>query len=69
MANQPRAFIDDRLGGTDTVSEKIQRTPSAVRMWVHRRTVPRSIWPELLEAYPDLTIDELKAVNTAAKAA
>lgn len=65
MVHTPRDFIKERLGGTEAVAEKVGRRPAAVRMWVHRGRVPRSIWPDLLDAYPDLTLDELKALEAA----
>lgn len=63
MAQTPREFIDKRLGGTNAAAEATGRKPNAVRMWAHRRTIPRTVWPDLQEAYPDLTLDELRALE------
>ncbi len=41
--------------------------PSSVRMWVHRNRLPRSVWPEILDAYKHLRIKDLKAVESAGK--
>jgi len=32
-----------------------------VRMWKSRNTIPRSAWAELIDAFPDVTLDGLKA--------
>jgi hypothetical protein len=31
-----------------------------VRMWKRRNTIPRSAWAELIDIYPDITLDLLK---------
>jgi hypothetical protein len=69
MASTLSDFIRKELGGANLVAERLGRRPSAVRMWAHRRRVPRSVWPELLDAYEDLTIDRLRAVEAAEKSA
>lgn len=67
MMNPSRQFIDQKLGGTDAVATRLGRKPSAVRMWAHRRAIPRSVWPELIEAYEGLTLDDLRAVEDAVR--
>lgn len=64
MTKSPtRDFIDTRLGGTESAAAKTQRKPSAVRMWVHRGRIPREVWPDLLDAYPKLRMQDLRALE------
>lgn len=46
--------------GTATVAEKVGRPASHVRVWKNRG-IPRSIWAEMIDAFPDVTLDMLKA--------
>lgn len=56
----PIAKLVHDLGGRQAVAERMGRKPNTIRMWEFRKKVPRSIWPELLETYPDkLTMDRL----------
>lgn len=61
----PKELINTR-GGPHTFARKVRRKPGAVRMWVARNVLPRSAWPEIIEAFPDLTIDDLKRIEAAA---
>lgn len=61
--NPTRLFVDEKLGGTVAASERLKTTPSAVRMWAHRKRVPRGVWPDILEAYHNVTIGDLKALE------
>jgi len=36
-----------------------------VRMWKSRNTIPRAAWAELIDAYPDITLEVLKAASHA----
>lgn len=67
MVRTPADFIRTDLGGAQVVAKKLGRKPSAVRMWVHRNVLPRSAWPELLEAYGHLKMKDLKAVEQAGR--
>lgn len=67
MAITLREFIKEKLGGTETASERLHRSPGAVRMWAHRGAIPRPIWPEILDAYDTVTLDDLKALEGAGK--
>lgn len=69
MEHSPADFIRTELGGASNVAKLVGKKPNAVRMWVHRGVVPRSVWPELLDAFPDLTLERLKAVEDRRKAA
>jgi hypothetical protein len=32
-------------------------------MWSVRNRIPRKVWPEIIDAFPEVTLDELKAVE------
>jgi hypothetical protein len=53
------ADIIDQLGKPAEVAAKIGVDPVVVRMWKHRNKLPRTMWPELLQAYPSITMDAL----------
>lgn len=63
MASTARDLIKTKLGGPEAVAEVTNKTPGAVRMWIHRQKIPREVWPELLEAYPNLTLRDLRAME------
>lgn len=46
--------------GTAAVAAKVGRPPAHVRVW-KCRGIPRAAYADLLEAFPDLTLDMLKA--------
>jgi hypothetical protein len=69
MVHSPADFIRIDLGGAQKVAERTGHKPSAVRMWVHRNKVPRTVWPDLLAAYDNLTLNDLRAVESAGKQA
>jgi|GEM_PF-4069539 len=48
------------LGGSSVVAGKTPYSPEAVRQWVYRDKVPRGAWPDLLDAFPNLTLPLLK---------
>lgn len=60
--NPIAAFIDE-LGGTQTVASKTGHTPGNVRKWRCVRKLPRSVWPEVLEAFPQVTLERLRALE------
>lgn len=37
--------------------------PRVVRMWKVRNRLPRKVWPEIIEHFPDVTLDDLRAVE------
>lgn len=55
-------FIDAK-GGPASVARSTGYKPGAVALWRHRNKLPRSAWPEILEAFPDTTIADLKAIE------
>lgn len=53
------ADIIDQLGKPAEVAAKIGVEAVVVRMWKHRNKVPRTAWPEILQAYPEVTMAAL----------
>lgn len=65
MTKSVDTIIDD-LGGPTKVAGAVRRSPGAIRMWRVRKQIPRASWPDLLDAFPDLTMTDLKATERAA---
>jgi hypothetical protein len=63
-ALSPAEFIATR-GGPHKVARVLKVEPGTVRMWSQRNTLPRTRWPEILDAFPDMTLDELRAIEAA----
>jgi hypothetical protein len=57
-------IISDK-GGPSKMAAALNVKPARTRMWKLRKRIPRSVWPELIEAYPDLNTDVLKAGEAA----
>ncbi len=57
------AQIIDENGGPAAFAEKVGRKPGAVRLWKHRNKLPREAWPEIIQAFPGLTLERLIAVE------
>ena len=55
----------DAKGGPAAFAEALGIEPDRVRMMKHRNKLPRSIWPEITEAFPDLTTKKLKEIEAA----
>lgn len=66
LPTKPVAILVSDLGGAQTVADQLRTSPEAVRMWVWRNAIPRRVWPELIESFPNVTIDRLKAVEAQA---
>lgn len=64
--NPTRSFIVEKLGGTEAAAARLKKSEGAVRMWAHRKRVPRPVWPEILEAYHNVTLGDLRALEEAA---
>jgi hypothetical protein len=67
--NPTRQFILEKLGGTEAAALRLKRSEGAIRMWAHRKRVPRPIWPEILDAYHSVTLGDLKELEASQKAA
>ena len=37
--------------------------PRKVVMWKVRNRIPRTAWPEIIDAFPGVTLDELRSVE------
>jgi hypothetical protein len=57
------AEIIEAKGGPTAFAGKVRRTAGAVRVWKHRNEFPRDAWPEILQAFPDITLDRLLALE------
>lgn len=62
------AQIIDAKGGPAKFAEAIGSTPGAVRMMKLRRKFPRTVWPEIMTAYPEFTLEKLKQIERAPRA-
>ncbi|MDR3514058.1 MAG: hypothetical protein P4L73_20675 [Caulobacteraceae bacterium] len=62
MAETAATIIDEK-GGPSVVARAIRKRGGAVRAWKHRNSIPRGAWPDLIEAFPDLTLERLKATE------
>lgn len=47
--------------GAKVIADKLGVPPGRVRVWKARKVIPRSAWAELIDAFPDITLDMLKA--------
>ena len=59
------AKIVDEKGGASAFAGIVGKSPGAVRLWKHRNCFPREAWPEIIRAFPDLTLDRLIAIEAA----
>lgn len=65
MPKNVSKFIDDR-GGPTAFAEKVSRSPNNVCVWRCRNRIPRAAWPEIIEAFPDISMAQLKAMESVA---
>lgn len=65
MTKSPADIIHAK-GGPAAFAAAVGKEPGAVRLWKHRNRFPRNAWPEIISAYPDLTLDVLRKVEKAA---
>lgn len=63
---KPVAILVHDLGGPDAVAAKLKARPATVRMWIFRNAVPRPVWPDLIDAFPVVTLDRLKSIEAQA---
>lgn len=55
-------FIDEN-GGSTVVARATGKSRGAVEQWRHKNKLPRANWPEILEAFPSLTMEDLKLIE------
>lgn len=58
------AEIIDEKGGPAAFAAKVSRRPGAVRAWKHRNQFPREAWPEIMKAFPEITLERLMKIET-----
>lgn len=67
--HRPVAALLYELGGAQAVAESMAppRKVKTVRMWMFRDTVPRHVWPDLIEAFPKtVTLERLRDIEAKA---
>ena len=57
------ADIIARKGGPQAFAKKVRHSEGAVRVWKHRNKFPRTAWPDLQRAFPDLTLQRLLRIE------
>lgn len=67
MEQSPSELIADK--GAQAIAEALKVDIGTVRVWKHRDRIPRTVWPELVGAFPDLTVEELLAMEARGAAA
>ena len=63
MNSTPVSKIIDAKGGPTAFAAKVKRRPGAVRAWKHRNYFPRDAWPEIIKAFPDLSLERLLKIE------
>lgn len=53
----------DAKGGPAKIARDTGHKAGAIALWRHRNKIPRNAWPEIMEAYPDVTLAVLKAME------
>jgi hypothetical protein len=65
MEKSAAALIIER-GDYEAVAQKLGIKAGTVAAWKSRNRIPRQVWPEVMDIFPDLTLDDLKATERAA---
>lgn len=47
--------------GAKVIADRLGVPAGRVRVWKNRGVIPRSAWAELIDAFPDITLSQLKA--------
>lgn len=48
------------------IAEVLPITDGAVRLWKHRKIIPRTAWPDLIEKFPGkVSMDDLRSTELA----
>jgi len=59
----PISIFIRQHGGTQAIADAIGCSPGNVRMWNNRKRIPRRVWPDLIQAFPAITLDDLMALE------
>lgn len=60
------SVLIEELGGRSVVSDRTGTKPGTVDVWKHRNRIPRTAWPEIQKAFPNVTLDQLLETEAAA---
>jgi len=52
--------------GDHVIADALGVEIGRVRVWKHRNRIPREVWPELVQAFPDVTLEKLMELERAA---
>lgn len=66
MAHPVVLFIK-KEGGPKAVAKAVGCSPGAVSLWANREAVPRGSWPEVMKAFPAITLETLQRWERAPK--
>lgn len=64
MSEQAGQIIDE-LGGAAAISRATKYTDGAVRQWKFKNRIPRNAWPDLVDAFPAISLERLRATEAA----
>lgn len=60
-----RDWID--LKTPQTLSVVLGHEVGAIRVWRHRRIIPRNVWPEIMVKFPETGLSDLLKMEAAKK--
>lgn len=61
MEKTPADVIKEK--GVAAFAEKLGKEKRTIEMWRFRNRLPRTSWPEITQAFPDLDIETLKRLE------
>lgn len=62
MTDTPAQLIDAK--GAQHIADAIGVKLGTVRVWKNRNSIPRTVWPELIAAFDDLSLGKLRALES-----
>lgn len=65
MAQSPAELVKEK--GANNIASALGMKPGTIRMWRKRDRIPRTVWPDLTEAFPDLDTPTLRAIEANGK--
>lgn len=63
MSESVVEFIDRKNGPTAMAKVVTGHTAGAISVWRARNKLPRHAWPDILQAYADITLEDLFAME------